>query len=177
MGLGAASTIELLYWLRLAALAGLLGFTIVQARRRWLRGGPDDMARRILLPWLVILFGFSIYLGLLTILISPIALFWVVAIVAFWVAVPAVASILVVDLGAKLLQAERTGFWLGAGLVAYLAVTLIWLGLLGIGPLLLQIGLWLELLALGTIPAAGALVWWSYLPGGGGGSGIAETFE
>ncbi len=166
---GVAGMIETFYWLRFAALAGLLGFAIVQARRRWLRGAPDDMSRRILLPWLVVLAGFSVYLGLLTILVAPIALFWVVAIVAWWVATPAVASIVAVDLGAKLLQAERTGFWLGAGLVAYLAITGIWLGLLGVGPMLLLSGVWLELLALATIPAAAALIWWSYLPGGGGG--------
>ena len=172
-----ASTIEFLYWLRLAALAGLLGLTIVQARRRWQRGVPDDMSRRILLPWLVILVGFSLYLGLLTVVLTPIALFWVVAIVALWVAIPSIASIMFVDLAAKLLQAERTGFWLGAGLVAYLAITFIWLGLLGVGQLVFLPGVWLELLALATTPAAAALTWWSFLPGGGGSSRIAETFE
>jgi hypothetical protein len=172
-----AGTIELFYWLRLAALAALLAFAIVQARRRWQNGAPDDTARRVLLPWLVILIGFSIYLGLLTILLSLIMLFWVVAIVAIWVAVPAIVSILAVDLGGKLLQAERTGFWLVAGLIVYLAITFIWLGLLGVGQLLFVPGLWLEFLALATIPAAAALVWWSFLPGVGGGSGIAKTFE
>ena len=173
-----AATIELLYWLRFAALAGLVGFTMVMARRRWLRGEEGDMARRILLPWVVILIGFSIYLGLLTIFLSLLALFWVVAIVAIWVAVPAVVSILAIDLGAKLLQAERTGFWLGAGIVAFLAVTFIWLGLLGVGQLLfLAPGLWLEFLALAAVPVAAALTWWSFLPGGGGGSRVAETFE
>ena len=172
-----AGAIELFYWLRLAALAGLVAFAIVQARRRWRSGAPDDMARRILLPWLSILVGFSIYLGLLTILLNLLALFWVAAIVALWVAVPAIVSILAVDLGGKLLQAERTGFWLGAGLIAYLAVTFIWLGLLGVGPLLFLPGLWLEFLALATIPAAAALTWWSFLPGGGGGSEVARTFE
>lgn len=177
MGFGTSGTVELFYWLRFAALAGLLGLAIGLARRRWLRGGPDDMARRILLPWLVILVGFSIYLGMLSILPNPFWLLWVVAIVALWVAVPAVASILAVDFGARLLQADRTGFWLGAGIVAYVAVTFVWFGLLGVGPLLLLTGLWLEVLALATIPAAAALVWWSYLPGGGGGNEIAETFE
>jgi hypothetical protein len=172
-----AGTLEFFYWLRIAALAGLVAFAAVQARRRWQRGAPDNTARRVLLPWLVILAGFSIYLGLFTILLTPLALLWVGAIVALWVAVPAIVSILVVDLGAKLLQAERTGFWLGAGLVAWLAVTFIWLGLLGVGQLLFLPGLWLEFLALATIPAAAALIWWSFLPGGGGGDGIAETFE
>jgi hypothetical protein len=172
-----AGTFDLFYWLRIAALAGLVAFAIVQARRRWLRSTPDDMSRRILLPWLVILAGFSVYLGGLTMLLSPILIFWVVAIVALWVATPAVASIVAVDLGAKLLQAERTGFWLGAGIVAYLAITFIWLGLLGVGALLLVPGLWFELLVLATIPVAAALIWWSYLPGGGGGSALAETFE
>ena len=92
-------------------------------------------------------------------------------------AVPAIVTVLAVDLGARLLGAERTGFWLGAGLIAYVAITLIWLGLLGVGPLLLLTGLWLEFIALTTIPVAAALIWWSFLPGGGGGSGIAETFE
>lgn len=177
MGFGAASTIELLYWLRLAALAGLFGFVLVQARRRWLRGAAGDTARRILLPWAVILTGFSIYLGLFTVIITPLALFWVVAIVALWVAVPAIASILAVDFGAKLLQAERTGFWLGAGIASYLAVTFIWLGILGVGQLLFIPGVWLELLALTATPAAAALTWWSFLPGAEGGSEVAATFE
>lgn len=178
MGPG-AGTIELFYWLRFAALAGLLGLCLYRARHRWQSGAADDMAKRILLPWLVILLGYSIYLGLLTILVAPLALFWVVALVALWVAVPAIASIVVVDLGAKLLMAERTGFWLAAGIIAYLAITFIWLGLLGVGPLLLLPGLWPEVLALAATPAAAALIWWSFLPGGGGGDGggIAETFE
>src|SRR5205085_6753326 len=143
-----AGTLELFYWLRLGALAGLVAFAAVRARRRWQDGAPDDTGRRILLPWLMILVGFSIYLGLFTILINPLALLWVGAIVALWVAVPAIVSILAVDLGAKLLQAERTGFWLGASLVAWLAITFIWLGLLGVGQLLFLPGLWLEFLAL-----------------------------
>jgi hypothetical protein len=152
-----AGTIELFYWLRLAALAGLVAFAAVQARRRWLRSAEGDTTRRILLPWLVLPTGFSIYLGLLTIFLNLIALFWVAAIVALWVAVPAIVSILVVDLGGKLLEAERTGFWLGAALITYLAITFIWLGLLGVGQLLFLPGLWLEFLALATIPAAAAL--------------------
>lgn len=175
--MGFGGTLELFYWLRIAALGGLVGFAILLARRRWLRAEVGDTAKRILLPWLVILVGFSVYLGGLTFMLSPIAIFWVVAIVALWVAVPAIASIVALDLGAKLLQAERTGFWLGAGIIAYLAVTGIWLGLLGVGPLLLLPGLWLEFIALATIPVAAALIWWSFLPGGGGGSEIAETFE
>jgi hypothetical protein len=122
--------------------------------------------------------GFGLYLGLLTIFLAPLMLFYVAAIVAFWVAVPAIASVAAVDLGAKLLQAERTGFWFGAGIVAFVAVTFIWLGLVGIGPLLLVPGLWLEFLTIASIPVSGAAIWWSFLPGGGSGGGrIAETFE
>lgn len=170
--------LAILPWLRLAGLVGLLAFAIVQARRRWLRGAPGDQAKRIIFPWLYILIGFSIYLGLFTIVLAPIALFRVVAIVAIWVAVPAVASIAALDAGAKLLQAERTGFWMGAGIIAYLAITFLWLGLRGIGQLLVYPGLWLEFLILATIPAAAAICWWSFLPAErGGGSGIAKTFD
>jgi hypothetical protein len=171
------TTLEFFYWLRFAALAGLLALTLMRARRRWLNAAEGDQARRILLPWAVVIFGFSIYLGLLTVLVAPLAIFWVVAIVALWVAVPAVASIAVLDIGARLMQAERTGFWLGAAIVAYVAVTFLWLGLLGIGPLLLVPGLWLEFLGIASVPVSAAFVWWSYLPGGGGGGGIAEAFE
>ena len=90
---------------------------------------------------------------------------------------PSIVSILAVELGAKLLEAERTGFWLGAGIVAFLAITFIWLGLYGIGPLLFLPGLWLEVLLLCSVPVAAAVSWWSFLPGGGGGGGIAKTFE
>jgi hypothetical protein len=178
MGFGVGSPFELLYWLRLAALAGMVGLAIAQARRRWLRAEEGDaLARRILYPSLTAILGFAIYLGLFTVVLAPVMLLYVVAIVAIWVAVPAIVSVLAVDLGARALAAERAGFWLGAGLIAYVAITLIWLGLLGVGPLLLLTGLWLEFIALTTIPVAAALIWWSFLPGGGGGSGIAETFE
>jgi hypothetical protein len=174
---GSVGTIGLLYLLRLAALAGLVGLAMAQARRGWLRAADgDNLARRILFPSLAAILGFAIYLGLFTMLVAPIALFWVLAIVAIWVAVPAIVSVVVVDLGARLLQAERNGFWLGVGLVAYVAITFIWLGLLGVGPLLLFSGLWLEFIALATVPIAAALIWWSFLPGGDD-AGIAETFE
>lgn len=169
-------TIELLYWLRFAILGGLVGFCAYRAWRSWLRGRPDDMARRILLPWVIVLGGFSIYLGLLTIIITPLALFWVAAIVMLWVAVPTMVSILVVDLAAKALRARRTGLWLGAGIAAFLGVTFGWLTLLGVSQLLFVPGLWLEFLAFGATPVAAAFTWWSFLPGGGG-EEIAEAFE
>ncbi len=170
------AALEFFYWLRFAALAGLLALTLMQARRRWAKGEPGDTARRILLPWLAVIVGFSFYLGLLAVLIAPLMIFWVVAIVAIWVAVPAIVSILVIDLGAKLLEADRTGFWLGAALTAFLAVAFAWLGLLGIGPLLLVPGLWLEWLAIASVPASAAFVWWSYLPDRSGDS-ISQAFE
>ena len=169
-------TLEALYWARLAALAALLGFAIVRGRRRWLRGEAGDQPRRIIFPWLTMILGFSIYLGLFSILFAPLTIFTVVAIVALWVAVPAVATIVAVDLGAKQLQWERTGFWLGAGIIAFVAVTFAWLGLLGLGPLLLIPGLWLEWLAIASVPASAALVWWSYLPDESG-DHISKAFE
>ena len=174
--MGSYGALEFFYWLRLAALAGLLALTMVQARRRWSNGAPGHTARRILLPWLAVITGFSLYLGLLTILFAPLIIFWVVAIVAIWVAVPAIVSILVLDLGARLLQADRTGFWLGAGLIAFVAITFAWLGLLGIGPLLFVPGLWLEWLALASVPVSAALVWWGYLPDRSG-DDISTAFE
>ena len=167
---------ELVYWLRLAALAALLGFAIHRARRRWLNGAPGDQPRAILLAWLAVLVGFSLYVGLLAILVAPLAIFFVVAVVAVWVAVPALVTIAIFDIGARLLQADRTGFWLGAALVGFVAATFLWLGLLGAGPLLLLPGLWLEWLALASVPAAGALVWWSFLPDRSGDS-ISRAFE
>ena len=175
--LGAGGTIALFYWFRVAALAGLVALAIVRARRRWLRSAEADTSRRILLPWLAMTAGYAIYLGALTILLVPFRIFYVAATVALWVAVPSVVSILAIDVGARLLQAERTGFWLAAGIVAFLAVTFIWLGLFGVGPLLFLPEAWLEVLLLAAVPVAGALIWWSFLPGGGEGGGIAETFE
>lgn len=92
-------------------------------------------------------------------------------------AVPSIVSILAIDFGARLMEAERTGFWLGAGIVAYLAFTFIWLGLFGVGPLLFLPEAWLEVLLLASVPVAGALIWWSFLPGGGGGDEVARAFE
>jgi hypothetical protein len=177
MDSGLGSALESFYWLRFAGLAGLLAFAILRARRRWLNGSPEATAKRIIFPGLALILGFAIYLGLFTIVIAPILVLYVAAVVSFWVAVPAIASIAVVDLGAKLMQAERTGFWLAAGIIAYIAITFLWLSLIGIGPLLFLPALSLEFLALASVPAAAALIWWSYLPGAGGGSRIAETFE
>ena len=169
--------LELFYLLRLGALAGLLSFSVVRARGRWARGEPEDQGRRILIPWITVIFGFCVYLGGFTILFHPLIILYVVAVVAVWVAVPSVASIVVVDLGAKLLKAERSGFWLGAAIIAFVAIAFAWLGLLGLGPLLLVPGLWVEFIALASIPASAAILWWSWLPEASGGENIAETFE
>jgi hypothetical protein len=168
--------VELGYWLRLAALAALLAFAMYRARQRWLNGEPGDQSRAILLAWLAVMTGFSLYVGLLAVFFAPIAIFYVVAVVAVFVAVPALVTIAIFDVGARLLQADRTGFWLGAALVGFVAATFLWLGLLGAGPLLLLPGLWLEWLALASVPAAGALVWWSFLPDRSGDS-ISKAFE
>jgi hypothetical protein len=161
---------------RLGAVAALLAGALLLARRRWLKGGEGDQSRRILLAWATAVFGFALYLGLLTALFAPLAIFWVVAIVAIWVALPSLVSIAVLDIGAKLMQAERTGFWLGAAVIAYVAVTFAWLGLLGVGPLLLVPQLWLEWLAVASVPASAALVWWSWLPDRNGDS-ISSAFD
>ena len=168
--------LDTLYWVRLAALAGLLALAILRARQRCLKGEAGDQGRRILFAWLNVILGFAIYLGLFSFLFAPLAIFYVVAIVLLWVAAPAIASIVVVDVGAKLMQAERTGFWLGAGIIAFVAITFLWLGLLGLGPLLLVPGLWLEFLALASIPAAAAIIWWSWLPEAAG-EHISKAFE
>lgn len=175
--LSAGGTLELFYWLRVAALAGMVALAVVRARRRWLGSAEADTSRRILLPWIAMITGYAIYLGAFTILLAPFLIFSVVATVALWVAVPSIVSILAIDFGARLLEAERTGFWLGAGIVAYLAFTFIWLGLFGIGPLLFLPEAWLEVLLLSSVPVMAALIWWSYLPGGGGGDAVARTFD
>ena len=180
MDLSFDTGIGLYYWVRLVGLGGLLGFAIWRARRRWLEAMPGSAARRILYPCLALLLGFSIYLGLLTIFLNPFWIVYVIAITAFWVVVPAVVSIAILDLGAKLLRAERTGFWLGAGIVAFVAITFLWLGLTGMDePVLIAPGLLqLEYLTFALIPAAGGILWWAYLPGGAdGGTGIETTFE
>src|SRR4051812_40418229 len=126
MEFGLDPGLAFLPWLRLAALVGLLGFAILRARLRWLRAAEADQPRRILLPWAAMILGFAIYLGLFTLFLMPFLIFSVVAAVFLWVAVPSIVSILVIEFGAKLLEAERTGFWLAAGIVAYLAITFIW---------------------------------------------------
>jgi hypothetical protein len=176
MDAGVGTGLALFYWLRFAGLAGLLGFALWLARRRWLAAAPESRARRNLFPCLAILLGFSIYLGLLTVFLAPFLILLVVAIAAFWVMVPALASIMILDLAAKLLGAERDGFWFGAGILAFVAADFLWLGLTGVGHWPGGPGLWPEYLALTSIPAAAAIIWWSYLPGGGGGD-IATAFD
>ena len=178
MGLGADPATEIFAWLRVAGLAGLLGFALWRARRRWLASAPGDQARRLVYPCLAVLLGSSIYLGLLTIFLAPWLIFYVVAVAAFWVMVPTVASVAAVDLGAKLLRAERTAPWFAGGIVAYVAIAFLWLGLTGRSAMRLIPGLWLETLLLASIPTSAAILWWAYLPGSGGGSGgIEEAFE
>jgi hypothetical protein len=179
MDLSLETGIGLYYWVRLAGLGGLLGFALWRARRRWLGAMPESAARRIVYPCLIILLGFSIYLGLLTIFLNPFWIVYVIAVTAFWVAVPAFASVAILDLGAKLLRAERTGLWLGLGIAAFIAITFLWLGLTGVDePVLIAPGLLqLEYLTFALIPAAAGNLWWAYLPAAGGGGGIETTFE
>ena len=176
MDLGLDTGLGLYYWARLAGLSGLLGFALWRARRRWLDSAPEGRARRLLYPCLFILLGFSLYLGLLTFFLNPFAILSIIGIVAFFVAVPALASVLLLDLGAILLGAKRTGRWLGAGIVAFVGVTFLWLGLTGIDePVLIAPGLLqLEYLTVATIPAAAGILWWAYLPGG---EGIESAFD
>lgn len=166
------------YWLRLAGLAALLGLTIVLAWRRWHGAEPDHQAKRILFPWLAFILGCGVYVGLFSIFLAPYFIFLVAATVAIWVTIPAIITVVAVDLGGRLLGAERTGFWLGAGIVAYGAITFIWLGWLTGGALQFIPGFWLEYLAILSIPTTAAISWWSYLPGGGGGGdAISKAFD
>jgi hypothetical protein len=179
MDLSLETGIGLYYWARLAGLGGMLGFALWRAHRRWREAAEESPARRILYPCLAILLGFAIYLGLLTIFLNPFMIVYVIVVTAFWVAVPAFASVAILDLGAKLLRAERTGLWLAVGILAFVAVTFLWLVLTGIDePVLIAPGLLqLEYLTFALIPAAAGTLWWAYLPGAGGGGGIEEAFE
>src|ERR1044072_6472617 len=102
--LGAGGTIALFYSFRVAALARLVALAIARARRRWLRSAEADTARRILLPWLAMTVGYAIYLGALTILLAPFLIFYVAAMVALWVVVPSIVSIMAIDFGDSLLH-------------------------------------------------------------------------
>ena len=167
----------LLYWLRIGVLVALLGFTIYMARRRWQEGAPAHQARRIFYPWLVLVVGFANYLGVVYFLLAPVVIIYLLAILALWVVLPALISVALLDVGARLAEAERTGFWLVAGIVACLAMTVIWFGIFGLSALLTVPQLWLEYLALATIPAAAAISWWSFLPGDRAVADVSKAFE
>jgi len=169
--------IALFYWPRFLGLAALPAVAIYRARRRWLDAEPDSQAKRIIFPWLSILFGFAVFMGLLSIFLLPWLIFYLAAIVSLWIALPALASIAVLDLGARLARARRTAFWLAAGIVAYVAVTALWLVWLGGGEMPAVALFWLDYLAVAAIPVTAAIIWWSYLPGGSGGDAVARTFD
>lgn len=167
----------LFYWLRVALIAGLLGLAIYKARRRWQDSAPADPARRIFYPWLTLVLGFAVYMGALTVFLAPVIIFYLGALVALWVVVPAILSVLILEFGGRLVEAERTGLWLGAGILACLAMTVIWLGMFGLAPFLTIPELWLEYLVLAAVPAAAAISWWGFLPGEGGAGAVSRTFE
>ncbi len=163
---------------RLLGVIGLLVFAVLFARHRATKALPGDQTRRILFAGLTFMLGSALGLGLLLMLLSPAAILGFLILIAIWIGTPALISIALVDVGAWAAEAERTAFWLGAGIVAYVALTFIWIGLVfgGIEPPLLPT-LWIELLLIALVPVSAALIWWSYLPGESGGGGIAETFE
>lgn len=166
-----------LYWLRIAALGGLLAFVIIKARWRWQDGAAADAAKRLFYPWLVLVTGCALYLGLFTIILAPVLIFYLVAILAVWVVGPALVSVGLLEIGGRLAGAERTGFWLGAAIIACLAMTIIWLGIFGLGAFLTIPQLWLEYLALATVPTAAAICWWGFLPGISGAGEVSKTFD
>lgn len=166
-----------LYWLRLAALAGLLAFVIFKARRRWQESAEADAGRRLFYPWLVLVTGFALYLGLFTIVLAPVLFFYLVAMIAIWVVGPALISVGLLEVGGRLAGAERTGFWLGAAIIACLAMTIIWFGIFGLVAFLTIPELWLEYLALATVPTSAAICWWGFLPGIGGAGDVSKTFD
>lgn len=163
------------FLLRYGSVLALFLIVLLFARHRWAHRAEEGRRRGIVLSALVTIIGVLLYFGGPMIIIFPFILILAGQIVLLYLVLPAFVAATLADLGFRALGAERTRFWLGAGIVAAVAITIIWMGLLFKGMLFVGGTAIVEYAVLALVPVSTALLWWSYLPLPP--DDYAETFE
>ena len=163
------------FLLRYGSVLALFVIVLLFARHRWATGAEERRLRGIILSALVTVVGFLLYLGGPMIILVPIVFILAGHIIFLYLALPAFVAAALADLLFRACGAERTAFWLGGGIIAALAITIIWMLLLFSGTFLHMGVPILDLAVVALVPVSTALIWWAYLPPAPG--GYAETFE
>lgn len=153
-----------MYALRYGSVLVLFLLVLLLVWRRSRRDAPENRMRGILLSALVVILGFPLYLGGLLIVFVPVLILLIGFVMIVYLVIPAFLSAALADVCFRALGAERSPFWLAAGIVAAIAITIIWIGLVLPGEYGLGTEWLVEYAVVALVPVSSALVWWSYLP-------------
>ena len=163
------------FLLRYGSVFFLFVIVLLFVRHRWAGRAEERRLRGVVLSALTTIVGVLLYFGGPLLIIVPFILIWALPFLLIWLVAPAFVAAALADLIFRALGAERTAFWLAVGIIAAVAITLIWIGVLFGGQFFSGDGAILEYALLALVPASTALIWWSYLPTTP--EGYAETFE
>lgn len=163
------------FLLRYGSVLALFVIVLLFARHRWAKGAEERRLRGVVLSALVTVLGFLLYFGGPLLILIPIVFILAGHIILLYLVLPAFVAAALADLGFRALGAERTRFWLGAGIIAAVAITLIWMSVIFGGPLFFGSLPVVEYAVAALIPVSTALLWWSYLPMAS--ESYVETFE
>ncbi|HYD14481.1 MAG TPA: hypothetical protein VEC11_16665 [Allosphingosinicella sp.] len=152
------------FLLRYGSVLALFVVVALFARRRWAAGEEERRVRGVLLSGLVSILGFLLYFGGPMAILVPFLLVYAGPIILIYLVIPAFIAAALADLGLRAAGAERTRFWLGAGIVVAAAIAIIWMGVVLQWELFFGADAILEYAILALVPVSTALVWWSYLP-------------
>lgn len=163
------------FLLRYGSVFALFVLAALFARHRWASRAEEGRLRSVVLPALTTIFGFMLYFTGPFGLVLPFLFVFAGWIFLLYLVIPAFVAAALADLGFRALGAERTRFWLAAGSIAAIAISIIWMGVVFGGPPFLMAGALFEYAFLALVPVSTALIWWSYLPLAP--DSYAETFE
>ena len=163
------------YLLRFGSVLALFVIVLLFARHRWATRAEERRLRGIVLSALVTIAGVLLYFGGPLIMLAPFILILAGQVILLYLVLPAFVAAGLADLGFRALGAQRTPFWLGAGIITAVAITLVWMALLFQGMLYSGGEAIVEYAVLALVPVSTGLLWWSYLPLPP--DNYAETFE
>jgi len=152
------------FLLRYGSVLLLFVLVLLFARHRWASRAEERRVRGVILSALTSIVGFLFYFGGPIAILLPFILVFGGIIIILYLVIPAFVAAGLADLVFRGLGAERTRFWLAAGIVAAVAITIIWMGVVFGGGLFLGGDAIVEYVILALVPVSTALIWWSYLP-------------
>ena len=165
------------FLLRYGSVLALFVIVLLFVRHRRADRAEEKRLRGVILSALVTIIGILLYFGGPMAILVPLLLVYAGPVIFLYLVLPAFVAAALADLGFRALGTEPESRALGAGIIAAVAITIIWMGLLFQGELLvLGSEAILEYAVLGLVPVSTALIWWSYLPLEGDGE-IARAFE